>query len=431
MSSYARVLREPNFRNLFVGQAASAIGDGVVVVAIALYVTQSTGSASALGAVLCAQTLPLVALVLLGGVWADRLPRHRIMIGADLVRAALHAALALLILAGGASVAEMVVIEAGYGAARAFFQPAYSGLLPQTVPESMIGDARSLTESMANLAELIGPALATVLVLGVGAGEAFAFDAATFLVSALLLARVRPRARERQHAAPPRASRSFARELREGLQEVRSRTWVWVTIAMFAGSVLCMWAQWSALAPTVSRSLYGSVGVFGVLETVAGAGAVCGAFASTRLRPAHPLARGLAMTLIWPVQIAVFALGAPLPFVVVCAFGSGWSFALLLLWWETALAHHIPPRLLSRVSAYDWMGSLALLPIGYLLAGPLAGAFGARNVLAAGSAIGFVLVLLALLPSATRELRSRPEAGASELAAQGQRAPEPHRVPAT
>jgi hypothetical protein len=184
---------------------------------------------------------------------------------------------------------------------------------------------------------------------------------------------------------------------------------VWVTIAVFAGAVMCMFAQWYALAPSIARSLYGSAGVFGVLESVEGVGAVCGALASVRWRPAHPLATGLLMTLIWPVQGAAFALGAPLALVIPCAFGTGWSFALLMIWWETALAQHIPPSLLSRVSAYDWMGSLALLPVGYLIAGPAARAIGARSVLELGSAIGFALLALALLPRATRTLRLSDE----------------------
>src|ERR1700730_4647312 len=141
MSSYLRVLRHPDFRYLFLGQSASVMGDRVVVVAIALYVTQTTGSATDLGLILGSQALPLVALLLLGGVWADRLPRHRIMVVADLIRAALHTTLAILIFAGGASVWQLAVIEAAFGAAQAFFQPAYTGLIPQTVPDPLIQEA--------------------------------------------------------------------------------------------------------------------------------------------------------------------------------------------------------------------------------------------------------------------------------------------------
>ena len=187
MSSYLGVLRHQNFRYLFLGQAASAIGDRAVVVVIALFVTQTTGSASDLGLILGCQSLALVGLLLFGGVWADRLPRHRIMIAADIARAALHATLAVLIFSGGVQVWEIALIEGLFGAAQAFFQPAYTGLIPQTVPEEEILQANALTEWMSNLAFLIGPALATVLVLGVGAGEAVAFDAITFVFSAVML----------------------------------------------------------------------------------------------------------------------------------------------------------------------------------------------------------------------------------------------------
>jgi MFS family permease len=142
MSFVPRVLRLPDFRRLFLGQAASAIGDRVVVVALALYLTRRGDPPSTLGIVLAAQSLPLVALLLFGGVWADRLPRHRIMILTDVTRALLHALLAVLILTDAVRVWEIVVIEAAFGAAQAFFQPAYTGLVPQTVPESMIQSAR-------------------------------------------------------------------------------------------------------------------------------------------------------------------------------------------------------------------------------------------------------------------------------------------------
>jgi MFS family permease len=405
MSAYRRVLRHKDFRYLFLGQAASTIGDRAVVVAIALYVTQTTGSATDLGLVLGGQTLPFVALLLFGGVWADRLPRQKIMIAADLTRAALHAILAALILGGAVPIWALVAIEACFGAAQAFFQPAYTGLVPQTVPEPLIQEARALTESMANLAFMLGPALATVLVLGVGAGETFAFDAATFVLSAALLTRVHPRAR----GDSAQASQTVLAALRDGWSEVRSRPWVWATIAAFTGTVMCVFSLWYSLAPGISRSLYGSVGVFGILETLAGVGAVAGALVGTRWRPEHPLFTGLLlMVLGWSPLNVVVALGAPLALVVVMSLTTGFGFSLFIIWWETALAQHIPPNMLSRVSAYDWMGSLALLPLGYFVAGPLAGALGARTVLGVGGALGAVMLALALTPRSTRQLRAAP-----------------------
>jgi MFS family permease len=229
-----RVLRHRDFRFLFLGQSASAIGDQVVIVALALYITQRTGSATDLGLVLAAQSVPLIVLLLFGGVWADRLPRHRIMVVADLARFALHGVLAGLILTGGASVAQMVVIEVLFGAARAFFQPAYTGLLPQTIPEELLQDARALSAVSENVAILVGPALGTALVLTVGAGVAFALDAATFLLSAVLLTRITPRVRAAERTGRGGDATTVWHELRDGWREVRSRPWVWATIMAFA-----------------------------------------------------------------------------------------------------------------------------------------------------------------------------------------------------
>lgn len=419
MSSYLRVLRYQSFRYLFAGQAASVVGDRLVVVALGLFIAQRTGSATDLGLVLAAQSLPLVGLILFGGVWADRVARHRIMIATDLSRAVLHATLAALILTGAVAIWQLVVIEALFGAAQAFFQPAYSGLLPQTVPEPLIQEARALTESMANLAYLLGPALATLLVLGVGAGEAFAIDAATFVFSAGLLTRVAPRARGGAVGAG-----SVMAELRDGFFEVRSRTWLWVIIAVFTGAVLCVYAQWFALAPVIARDSYGSTGVFGVLEAVAGLGAVIGAVCALRWHPARPMLTGMLLVLAWPIEAGAFALHAPLVLVAVCSLASGFGFSLLMVWWETALARHVPANALSRVSAWDWMGSLALLPLGFLAAGPLAGAFGAQRVLAVGSGIGVLLLLAGLLPRSVRHLGGDPAAAQRRGRSAGERSAE-------
>jgi hypothetical protein len=262
---------------------------------------------------------------------------------------------------------------------------------------------------------MIGPALSTALVLGLGAGEAFLFDAATFVVSAALLVRVHARVRGQTPAAS--ASGSVLRDLRDGWRETVSRPWVWVTIACFTGMVLALYTQWYALAPIVARDTYGSVGVFGVLESVAGAGAVLGALVAVRWRPSRPMFIGLLLVLPWPVMDTAFALHAPLALVVCSALTVGFGFSLFGIWWETSLARYIPPHALSRVSSYDWVGSLALLPVGFALAGPLAGALGPRTVLLIGSAVAVVLIGVALLPRSTRSLGAEQVEG--EVAIEG------------
>ena len=188
------VFRHRDFRLLLYGQAASTIGDRIVFVALALYVTE-LGSPSDVGIVLACHALPLVGFLLIGGVWADRLPRHRVMVVTDLVRFALHALLAVLIFTGTVEIWHIALIEAGFGTAEAFFRPAYTGLVPQTVPEEEIQPAKAAFGTVETMAEFLGPALATALVLLVGPGFAFAIDAATFLVSAAFLVRLRPRER--------------------------------------------------------------------------------------------------------------------------------------------------------------------------------------------------------------------------------------------
>jgi MFS family permease len=168
--------------------------------------------------------------------------------------------------------------------------------------------------------------------------------------------------------------------------------------------VFCAYAPWYALAPVIARDHYGGAAVFGVLESVAGGGAVLGSLVGLRWRPARPMLVGLLLTLFWPLQSILFALLAPEAVVIVLAVVAGYGFSLFGIWWETALARHIPARALSRVSAYDWMGSLALLPLGFAFAGPLAGAFGTRLVLGVGAVLALIMLVLALLPRSTRLL---------------------------
>jgi MFS family permease len=385
------VLRNREFRLLLSGQTASTIGDRIVFVALALYVTD-IGSPSDVGIVLTAHAVPLVAFLLLGGVWADRLPRHRVMIATDLIRFTLHALLAALIFTGAVEIWHIVVIEALFGTAEAFFRPAYTGLVPQTVPEEEIQQAKAATGMVETLAEFAGPALATALVLGVGPGWAFAIDAGTFLVSAAFLLPMRPRERGVQAAR-----QTVLAELKEGWTEVRSRTWVWVIIVAFSIALLTAFGPWMTLGATIAEDEYDTRAVYGILAAALGAGTVAGSVIGFRWRPRHPMRAGMALALPWPAAIGCFALGMPVAFLVSAFALAGVGIALFDIWWNTALAEQIPPHTLSRVTAYDWMGSLALLPIGYALAGPVGEALGAVEVLSVGSLIAVAALAVALL----------------------------------
>jgi MFS family permease len=410
-----RVLRHRDFRYLWLAQSSSVIGDCIVIVALALFVIELTGSATDLGLVLAASSLPLVAFLLLGGVWADRLPRHRVMVVTDLVRFTLHALLAALIFTGAVRIWQLIAIEALFGTAEAFFRPAANGLLPQTVPEEEIQQAQGLSSLSNNIGEFAGPALATALVLGLGAGWAFALDAATFLLSAALLSRVRPRRRaivpsrliEPAPGLPPEGAPETAAvwaDIRDGFREVRSRDWVWATLAAFCVALFTGLAPWFVLGPLVAREQYGEIGVYGVVSAVLGVGTIAGSLIGIGWRPRFPMRAAMLAIILWPGAAVLYAVGATLWLVVPAMLIGGGGIALFDVWWTTALAERIPADKLSRVSSYDWMVSLALLPLGYVLAGPLASALGSVDVLIGGSALAAVALALGLLPRETRML---------------------------
>jgi MFS family permease len=391
--------RSRDFRLLWLSQSISVIGDALVLVAVGLFVTRLTGDPSDVGLVLGAYSLPVVVFILLGGVLADRLPRQLVMVASDLARCVLHAVLAVLIAIDVVQVWHMVVIGALYGTAEAFSRPAYTGLVPQTVDEDDIQPAQALSGVSAQLAEIVGPALATALVLGVGGAAAFAVDAATFAVSAALLLRIRTRERgERQESA------TVLVELREGWVAVRERPWVWATVAAFSTAILLALTPFFVLGASVSEEVYGTDAVYGIATAAWGVGTLTGAVIGSRWRPPRPMYTGVLGSLFWPLAIAVFALGPSVAVVYGVMVFSGVGIGLFTVWWETALAQRIPPHLLSRVSAWDWMGSLALMPIGYVLSGPVGAALGEVEVMTVGGVLGGLAMALALLPRSTRQL---------------------------
>lgn len=405
MHRLPRLWHYRDFRWLFLSQTISTTGDRIVLVALALLVTEQTGSTSDLGIVVGAHAAALVTFLLLGGVWADRLPRHRIMVSTDLIRGALHTLLAVLIFTGELEIWQLVAIEVLFGAAEAFFRPAYSGLVPQTVPEELIQQANAVNGLTQTLAEFAGPALATGLVLTLGTGAAFVVDAATFLVSAALLALVRPRPR-----GEPAARTSLRAELRDGYREVRARPWVWVTIAVFSFHLVVGYAPYVVLGPSVAAQRYGGAPIWGWVAASVGLGTATGALVALRWRPQRPLFTGILAAVPFGSLLLLFALGTPLALVLPLAVCAGIGVALFGVWWETALAQRIPPGALSRVASYDWMGSYALLPLGYVAIGVLAEHLGATGVMAVGGALAMTVLGFALIPRETRALAQVPEA---------------------
>ncbi len=372
-------LEERQFRLLWMGQAVSAFGDGLYPVALAFAVVRLTGSAADLGLVFAAVLIPRVVLVLGGGVVADRFPRQRVMLGADVLRALMQGLTAGFLLSGGRSLWPLIALSVLYGAGDAFFQPAVTGLVPQTVRADRIQQANALLALTRSSFWLAGPAVAGALVATAGPGWAFAGDAATFAVSAALLARIRvPRA--------PVERTSFLAELRTGWREVASRTWVWTGIAYFSVSNLAS-APLFVLGPFVAQRSLGGASSWGAIVTCAGVGSLIGAAAALRFTPRRPLATGFALCGLAALEPALLA--RPFPTAAVAAvaaigFGAG---AYCNALWLTALQERIPVGSISRVSAYDWLGSIVFKPAGYAFVGALVAAVGARWTLLLSAAV--------------------------------------------
>jgi MFS family permease len=387
------VLSEPQFRRFFIGQTTSYLGDGLLPVAVSFAVLDLTGSASDLGLVLAARMAPVVLFLLVGGVWADRLPRHLVMLGSDIGRGVAQALLAVLLLTGTAELWHLLVLQAVYGIAEAFMRPAATGLLPTIVPAARLQRANALMAASVNTAYIVGPAVAGVIVATAGAGTAIAVDACTFAVSTVSLALLRvPRTVERATRLP------FFADLRAGWDEFRSRTWLWATVAGFSFHLLTVVAPLMVLGPVVADRELGGAGAWGAIAAAIGIGALAGSVGASRVKPARPvltisvLLAGAAFTAL------ALALALPTPAIAVLGFAAGASEGFSEVIWLTALQEHVPGPALSRVSSYDTLGSFVFMPVGFAMAGPAADAVGLSTALAgiAVCAVATALVLASL-----------------------------------
>lgn len=408
-------LQEREFRRFFVGQSVSQLGDGMVAVALSFAVLDLTGSVSDLGFVLAARTIPLVVFLLIGGVFADRLPRRAVMVGADVVRLASQGVVAALLITGEAQVWELIVAQALYGTGTAFFNPAITGLTPMTVSAERLQQANALRGLASSAGFIAGPAVSGLLVATVGSGWALAVDAASFGVSALFLARLQLPPHERL------VTQSFARDLLEGWREFRSRTWLWV-IVLAAGIGNMMAGAFFVLGAAISKDDLGGAGAWALILSAMNVGAFAGGLLALRLRPRRPLVAAFVGFLPFGLPSALLALGAPATVIAAGALFAGGGLIFGNALWETTLQEQIPPRALSRVTAYDWFGSTVFQPLGNALVGPVAGAIGNRPTLwvAAGSIL--VVDVVALSIPSVRAVRARTPK-ASPATAESARAP--------
>jgi MFS family permease len=394
-------LEEREFALLFLARTVSLFGSAIAPIALAFAVLRLTGSASDLGFVLAARMVPQILFLLVGGIWADRLPRHLVMVASDIASGLTQVATAALLLTGSAAVWQVAVLQAVNGGAFAFFLPASMGLVPQAVSAARLQQANALLRISINGSQIGGAALGGVLVATIGASWALLIDGFTFFGSAVLLALMRVSRDQRL------AARNFLAELGDGWRAFRSRTWLWAMVAQVSFVNAAQRGPFLVLGPVVAAQHLGGATAWGLILTAQAGGLLLGAVFGLRFRPQRPLFAGT--WLIFALALPLLALALTLPTIVVmaAAVASGIAIEAFGVLWDTSLQEQIPPEVLSRVSSYDQLGSFGFIPIALAVAGPLASAFGVSATLFGAAAVVALATAPILLLKDVRAIQRR------------------------
>lgn len=392
-------LREANFRWYFLSRVVNLCGTTMAPVALAFAVLEISDSPGDLGLVLAAHSLPMVVFMLAGGVIADRLGRTLAIQGSNLLSALSQGVLAGLLLTGSAELWHFVVLSAFHGTVSAVSLPALAGLLPQLVPREQLQPANVLVSMSRSALAILGPSVAAVLVVGVGPGWALAVDAAAWAGAALLLAPIDLPARPRAAGGS-----SALVDLREGWQFFRSTRWLWIVVLAFSVLNAIHHGGLDTLGPVLAKdSAIGAHG-WGLIMSAQAVGLLLMSLLLMRVTLQRPLLWGMLGVALFGLPMVVMGLVAQTVPIMVVAVLAGMGIELFGLGWNLAMQEHVPEEMLSRAYSYDMLGSFAALPVGPIVVGPLAAAFGVQEVLLVGGVLYLVISLLVLLSPSVRTL---------------------------
>jgi MFS family permease len=391
-----------NFTLLTAAAVVTGLGSSGALIAAAFAVLEAGGDGGDVGLVAAARTLPLVLFLLVGGAIADRVPRPRGMVAANALNCLSQGAFGLLVLTGEPKLWQMMVLTALGGTGQAFFGPASEGMLLSSVQGEQAGRAFAVYRMAMHGAGLGGAALGGAMVAALGPGWVLVADAAAFAVAGALRAFL-----DVGHIPAREPGGGLVSDLREGWREFSGRPWLWSIVVQFSIANAVVGAAEAVYGPLVARDELGGAGPWGLALAAFGAGTVAGALLMTRWKPRRLLLAGTLC--VFPLALPSAALAVPVPAGVLCAvmFVTGVTVEVFGVSWMTALHQEVPEEKLSRVSAYDWFGSVALVPLATALAGPSEAAFG-RTASLWGCAVLVVVVTAAVLcVPAVRDLRRR------------------------
>ena len=404
-------LRERSFRLLLTGQAISIIGDAISMIALPFAILAMGGGVGQVGLVLGARAVPNAVFLLVGGVWADRLPRRLVMLTSDLVRGLTMLAMFAVLVGGSGSIALLVALSAVYGVGEAFFRPALSGVIPQTVSAERLQEAYGLLATTPALGIAVGGALGGALVALISPAGAIAFDAASFGVSAICLALMRTTG-----APTPWRNRDFRHDLREGWAAFSSRSWLVVVVIGEVLYALFVMPSIYAVGPAIADERLGGSSDWAAVVSGFGIGFLIGGLTAMRLKPARPLVLSYLLCIPFSLFFVMLALAPPVAVLAVTAVCAGAVISISGTLLETTITREVPAELRSRVGSFRTLGSVAMLPVGMILVGPITGAFGTTGaeLLATGAVLLNAAIVLGT-PS-VRALRAKDPAGPPDIA---------------
>lgn len=397
------LLRDRRFVLLLTARTISVLGTAFAPVALAFGILDLPGAdATTLSVVLTAEALPMVLFMLVGGVIADRFPRHRVMTVSELVNALAFAALGTMLLTGWTPLPVMAAAAAVSGLGMAVMYPALTGIIPEVVPADRLQTGNALLGLGANSSRVAGAVLGGATVILVGGGWALVASAAMFAVAGVLIAALRLTRAER----PAGERHSMLGDLREGWREFSSRQWIWVVVAQFSVMVMAVQAGHGVLGPLVAKESLGGAPAWSAFLAGEAVGTMAGVIVSLRVRPSRPIFVAVLLCLPSALPYLLLGLAAPLWAIVAAAFVLGVCFDVFGVLWQTTMQREVPAESLSRVSSYDALGSLMFGPIGLMLAGPVAQLAGTRTALLGCGVLVVVSTLAALLSPGVRNLRA-------------------------
>jgi predicted MFS family arabinose efflux permease len=390
-----------HYRRLFAARTISNIGNGIMPIALAFGVLGLPGATpTSLSIVLAAQAIPLIIMLPIGGVVADRLGRARVIAVTDVILSAFVFAVATLFATGNATVPLLAGLSFVMGILNGLWWPAMSGLVPDVMrDDEHLQPANAYISVASNGGLIAGNALGGLLVAAFGSGIAIAIDATTFLVAGLLVFSFRRVSR------PHDSGESMTGDLLHGWRVFISFRWVWVITLSFSFIVMVLRGAEEVMGPVLALQEYGGPAGWAVVLGCMSAGLLVGAVTGSRIRVRRPMVFGMLISLTLPVWLVCLAFALPLPVVAAGAFAWGVAIELFMVLWFTALQTHIPREALSRVSAYDAMGSLMFGPIGLALAGPVVSAWGLQAGFLLAALVAAVAIGASLFSRSVRGLR--------------------------